>query len=81
MYHGMGIMTESDLVFTRESANALELIQELLYQVISGPNGLGCFRGHSWLGCDHCRGDRCRMCARLPDHDGTVHLHDCQFFS
>ena len=39
-------MMESDLVFTGESANALEPIQELLYQVISG---LGCFRGCSSL--------------------------------
>ena len=45
MYHGMGIMTEPDLVFARESANAHESIWELLYQVISGPDGLGCFRG------------------------------------
>ena len=36
MYHGMDIMLESDLVFARESANACESIQELLYQVISG---------------------------------------------
>ena len=36
MYHGMGIMTGLDLVFTGESANALELILDLLYQVISG---------------------------------------------
>ena len=28
-------MSESDLVFARESTNACELIQELLYQVIS----------------------------------------------
>ena len=47
MYHRMCIMMESDLVFARESANALESIQELLYQVISEPDGLGCFRG--WL--------------------------------
>ena len=40
----MCITMESDLVFARESANALELIQKLIYQVISGPDGLGCFR-------------------------------------
>ena len=34
-------MTELDLVFAGESANALELIQELHYQVISGPDGFG----------------------------------------
>ena len=33
-------MTELDLVFASESANSLELF----YQVISGPDGLGCFR-------------------------------------
>ena len=54
-------MMESDLVFAGESANALELIWELLYQVISGPVGLGCFRGCSRLGCGHCSGDRCRV--------------------
>ena len=37
-------MMESDLVFAGESANALEPILELLDQVISGPDGLGCFR-------------------------------------
>ena len=63
MYHGMGIMMESDLVFDGESANAHELIWELLYQVISGPDGLGCFRGCSRLGCGCCSGNRCRMCA------------------
>ena len=41
MYHGMHIMLELDLVFARESANACESIWELLYQVISGPDGLG----------------------------------------
>ena len=55
----MCIMTESDLVFARESANALEPIWELIYQVISGPNGLSCFRGCSRLGCGHCSGSRC----------------------
>ena len=74
-------MTESDLVFARESANALEMIQELLYQVISGPGGLGCFRSFSRLGCGHSSGNRCRVCAGLPDHDGTVHLHNCQFLT
>ena len=34
-------MSESDLVFTRESTNACESIWEFLYQVISGPDGLG----------------------------------------
>ena len=38
-------MMESDLVFTGESANTLEPIWELVDQVISGPDGLGCFRG------------------------------------
>ena len=33
-------MIELDLVFTGESANALEQLWELLYQVISGPDGL-----------------------------------------
>ena len=54
MYHGMGIMMELDLVFARESANACEPIQELPDQVISGPDGLGCFRGCSRLGCGCC---------------------------
>ena len=74
-------MTESDLVFTGESANTLEPIWELIDQVISGPDGPGCFGGCSRLGCGHCSGNRCRMCAGLPDCDGTVHLHDCQFFT
>ena len=60
MYHGMGIMMESDLVFTRESANACELIWELLDQVISRPDGLGCFGGCSRLGRSHCCGNMCR---------------------
>ena len=30
MYHGISIVTELDLVFSRESANASESIQELL---------------------------------------------------
>ena len=76
----MGVMMESDLVFAGESANALEPIQELLDQVISGPDGSGCFRGCSRLGCGCCGGNRCKMCARLPDHDGTV-LHNCQFLT
>ena len=42
-------MMESDLVFAGESANALELIWELLYQVISGPDGLGYFWGLAGL--------------------------------
>ena len=40
---------ESDLVFARESANGHESIQELLDQVISGPDGLGCFRAVAGL--------------------------------
>ena len=51
-------MMESDFVFARELANALELIQEFLDQVISGPDGLGCFRGCSRLVCGHCSGNR-----------------------
>ena len=74
-------MMELDLVFAGESANALELIWELIDQVISGPDGLGCFRGGSGFGCGWVSGDKYRMCARLPDHDGTVHLHNCQFFT
>ena len=42
-------MTELDFVFARELANALELIWEFLDQVISGPDGLGYFRGCSRL--------------------------------
>ena len=42
-------MMESDLVFARESANALKPIWELLYQVTSGPDGLGCFRAIAGL--------------------------------
>ena len=38
VYHGMDIMSELDLVFARESANAHESISEFLYQVISGPD-------------------------------------------
>ena len=41
MYHGMNIMLESDLLFTRESTDSCKEIWELLYQVISGPDGLG----------------------------------------
>ena len=74
-------MTELDLVFAGKSANALELIWELLYQVISGPGGLGCFRDCSRLGGGCCSGNRCRMCVGSSDHDGTIHLHDCQFFT
>ena len=74
-------MMESDLVFAGESANTLELIWELLYQVISGPDGLGCFGGCSRLGCGCCSGNRCRMSTGSPDHDGTIHLHNCQFFT
>ena len=72
-------MTELDLVFAGESSNTLELILELVDQVISGPDGFGCFRGCSRLGCGWCSGNRCRMSARSPDCDGTIHLHDCQF--
>ena len=36
----MNIMSESDLVFARESTNSCESIWELLYQVISGPMDL-----------------------------------------
>ena len=79
MYHRVCIIMESDLVFARESANTLELIRELVDQVVSGPDGLGCFRGCSRLGCGPCCGSRCRMCAGSPDCDGTVHLHDCKF--
>ena len=79
MYHGMDVVIELHLVFTRESANAHELIQELLYQVISGPDGLGCCRNCSRLICCCC-GSRCRMWefgATLHDCDGTIHFHDC----
>ena len=75
----MCIMMESDLVFTGESANALEPIWELLYQVISGPDGLGCFRGCSRLGCGCCSRKRCRTCAGSYDSDGTVHLMTASF--
>ena len=81
MYHRMCIMMESDLVFTRESDDALEPIWKLADQAISGPDGLRCFRGCSRLVCGHCSGNRCRMCARLSDGDGTVHLHNCQFLT
>ena len=40
MYYGVNIMSESDLVFARESTNYCESIWEFLYQVISGPDGL-----------------------------------------
>ena len=49
MYHRMGIVTELDLVFAGESANVHEPIWELLDQVISGPDGLSCFRGVAGL--------------------------------
>ena len=71
MYHRMAIMMESDLVFAGESANAHESIWELLDQV----------RGCSRLGCGCCSGNRCRTCAGLPECDGAIHLHDCQFFT
>ena len=74
-------MTESDFVFARELANALEPIQEFLDQVISGPDGLGCFRSCSRLGCGCCSGNRWRMSAVLSDSNGTVHLHDCKFLT
>ena len=74
-------MTESDFVFTRESVNALKLIWEFLDQIISGPDGLGCFRGYSRLVCGCCGGDRWRMGAGLSDSDGTVHLHNCKFLT
>ena len=38
-------MTELDFVFARESANSLKLIQKLIDQVISGPDGLGLLQG------------------------------------
>ena len=74
-------MMESDLVFARESADTLAPISELIDQVISGPDGLGCFGGCSRLGCGCCSGNRWRMCAGSPDCDGTIHLHNCQFFT
>ena len=66
MYHGMCIMSESDLVLARESANALQLIWKLLYQVISGPDGLGCFRDCSRLGCGCCSVEKGAGC--VPGH-------------
>ena len=42
-------MMESDFVFAGESANSLEPILKLVDQVISGPDGLGCFRGLAGL--------------------------------
>ena len=80
MYYGMHIMLESDLVFTRESANPHELIWELLYQVISGPDGLGCCGDCSRLDLCCCCGSRCRtlrFCAKLHECDHTIHLHTC----
>ena len=70
-------MMELDFVFAGELANAFELIWDFLDQVISGPDGLGCFRGCSRLVCGCCSGNRCRMRAGLSDHDSTVHLHNC----
>ena len=60
MYHGMDIMLESDLVFARESVNSHESIWELLYQVISGPDGLGCCMDCSRPGSCCCCRSRCR---------------------
>ena len=51
MYYRMNIMLESNLVFAKESTNSCELIWELLYQVIGGPDGLGCCMDCSRLGC------------------------------
>ena len=70
MYHRMCIVMESDFVFAGELANALEPIWEFLNQVISGPDGLGCFRGCSRLVCGCCSGNRWRMSAGLSDGDG-----------
>ena len=81
MYHRMCVMMESDFVFAGESANSLEQIQKLIDQVISGPDGLGCFRGCSRLVYGCCSGNRWRMSAGLPDSDGTVHLHNCKFLT
>ena len=82
MGHFLGHVSQDGCcdVCAGESANAHKSIWELLDQVMSGPDGLGCSRGCSRLGCGHCCGNRCRICARLPEHDGTIHLHDCQFF-
>ena len=66
MYHGINIVSESDLVFTRESTNAHELIWELLYQVISGPDGLGCCGDCSRLICCCCCGNSCRTWGFVP---------------
>ena len=74
-------MMESDFIFTGESANDFELIREFLDQVISGPDGLGYFRGCSRLGCGCCSGNRCRVCVGLSDSDSTVHLHNCKFLT
>ena len=62
-----------DIVFTRESTNSCKLIWELLYQVISGPDGLGCCGDCSRLDLCCCVGSRCRtcrFCARKME-DGT----------
>ena len=72
-------MMESDFVFTGESANSLEPIQKLVDQVISGPDGLGCFRGCSRLVCGRCSGNR--MSAGLSDGDATIHLHNHKFLT
>ena len=67
MYYVMNIMSETDLVFARESTNPRESIWELLYQVISVPDGLGCCGDCSRLICHCCCGDGCRtwgFCAR-----------------
>ena len=84
IYHRMNIMSEADLVFTRESTDSCESIWELCDQVISGPDGLGCCRDCSRLGsCCCCCGNRCRtcgFCAGSHDCDGIIHLHDCPPF-
>ena len=72
-------MTESDFVFAGESANSLEPIWKLIDQVISGPDGLGCFRGCSRLVCGHCSGSR--VSAGLSESDGTIHLHNHKFLT
>ena len=80
MYYRMNIRLELDLVFTREPTNSRESIWELLYQFISGPDGLGCCMDCSRPGYCCCCGSRCRtwgFCAGLHDCDDTIHLHDC----
>ena len=66
MYHRMNVMSELDLVLARESINAHESIWEHIYQVISGPDGLGCCRDCNRLGCWCCCGNRCRMWGFVP---------------